>query len=48
MNRKRIEKHVNLVHKMTLPRTEQLYFHKKTDLNSLVREKKRKDQKDLK
>lgn len=43
MNCRRVEKSINAVHKMTLPRTELLYFHKKTDLNSLMREKKKRD-----
>jgi len=47
MSKARIERAISTVHKMTLPRTDKLYYHQKTDLNSIVKEKLRKDQRDL-
>ena len=43
MNKSRVEKALNYTHAVTLPRTDNLYYHRKVDLNSLLKVKKTKE-----
>ena len=47
MNKTRVEKALDFTHQMTLSKVDNLYYKRKTDLNSLAVGKKRKEEKEL-